>query len=474
MIANAGLTFTADTSGATRFGFDAVEDKGRRKPPVVRLRSEDDEATPQQRGQLITLTRDIRRNFTLAAWAIRKHLDYVSTFTFQSKIGDDALDDRIEELIAWWGRAANFDVAGRHGLRRHLRLAEAHRALDGDFLAVKLDSGKVQSIEGDRVRTPTYWPADRGPRPAWVDRMRHGLLLDKAGATLGYAVHRRGGGYEVGPEWMRLASNSFTFERLVPAEYAVHLAYYDRFDQTRGISPFASALNPIRDVYEGLDYALAKAKIAQMVALKMTGFDTSDAPAELDWGRGPVAFKLGENENVELLQGNTPTSEWQAFINFEIAAALKAFDIPFLFYDESIGNYSKDRSAWLQYDNASEQKREDLREYAYDLINWRLAMFVAFGTLELPRGFNVARDLKYDLIANRVPWIDPLKEVQAYKMAANTGFDSTPDIAMRMGKDAYELADKEAAYQNYRQSIGLPRTDTPLAPVPVTINEGAQ
>jgi len=464
------MIFSADTCGALRFGFDAVEDRGRRKPPVMRLQSEDDEVTSLQRGQLITLSRDLRRNFSIAAWAVRKHLDYVATFTFQAKTGDPKLDNRIEDLVRWWSEARNFDAASRHGLRRHTRLVEAHRALDGDILTLKLSTGKLQTVEGDRIRTPTSWPPTMRRLPDWLPRMRHGVLLGDLGESLAFAVNRRGGAFQIGPDWMR-SPNTFTFERLVPAGDCVHLGYFDRIDQIRGLSQFAAALNPIRDVYEGLDYALAKAKIAQMVGLKMTGFDTENLPDEIDWGRGPVALKLREGENIELVQGNTPTSEWQEFINFEIAAGLKAFDIPFLFYDERIGNYSKDRSAWLQYDNSAEQKREDLREYLDDLTAWRLGMFVAYGTLDLPRGFNLAKDLRWEWISNRVPWIDPLREVQAYRQAVSGGFDSTPGVCTRMGADAYENADREAAYQNYRLSLGLPRTDVPLAPVPVTINE---
>jgi hypothetical protein len=62
------------------FGYDAVESKNRRQAPTGRLRSEDKELLPHQRRKLTSAARDIHRNFTIAAWAIRKHLDYVSTF----------------------------------------------------------------------------------------------------------------------------------------------------------------------------------------------------------------------------------------------------------------------------------------------------------------------------------------------------------------------------------------------------------
>jgi len=466
------LTFSTDTESIYdapgKFGYDAVEDRGRRKAPTMRLRSEDDESTPLQRGQQITLTRDLHRNFSIASWAIRKHLDYVATFSFQAKTGNNDVDRRVEELMDWWKQARNFDIAGRHGLRRYTRLSESQRTVEGDMFTMLLRTGKVQGIEGDRIHTPTQWPSRIQTPPEWMTRMKHGVLLGDDGAALGFAVNRRGPSMD----WS-LSSNQFEFERLVPSSDMIQLGYFDRIDQVRGTSLFISATNTLRDVYEGFDYALAKAKVAQMVALKMTGFDDEALPTEINWGRGPVTLKLGEGENVELLQGNTPSSEWQAFINFTIAASLKAFDIPFSFYDESHTNYSGSRGAWLQYDVSAEQKREDLREMLDRLTAWRIGMWISNGVLVLPKGFDLRSQMRWDWYANRVPWIDPLKEVQAFRQAVSGGFESTIGVARSMGKDAYEIANQEAAYQAYRVDIGLQRTDIPLAPVPVTINEAS-
>jgi len=77
--AGAGLGMTPVAPPVRRsagaFGYDATEDKGRRKAPYALLRSEDDELPRARREQAITLGRDIRRNFSIAAWAIRRHLD---------------------------------------------------------------------------------------------------------------------------------------------------------------------------------------------------------------------------------------------------------------------------------------------------------------------------------------------------------------------------------------------------------------
>ena len=64
-----------------RFGYDATEPKKRRRPATGLLRSEDAELPAAKRRDLVSGMRDIQRNYALAAWAIRKHPDFVSTFT---------------------------------------------------------------------------------------------------------------------------------------------------------------------------------------------------------------------------------------------------------------------------------------------------------------------------------------------------------------------------------------------------------
>ncbi len=41
-----------------------------------------------------------RRNFTIAGWMIRKHLDYTSTFAFQARTGMPEVDEQMESPAA--------------------------------------------------------------------------------------------------------------------------------------------------------------------------------------------------------------------------------------------------------------------------------------------------------------------------------------------------------------------------------------
>ena len=172
------------------FMYDATEDKGRRKSPTPLLRSEDDELPIYRRNQLVTLGHDIRRNFTIAAWAIRKHLDYVASFHFRPVTGDKAIDTRWKELIEWSSKKGNFDAAKRHNRMRYTRLAEALRTVAGDVLLVKLANGRMQAVEGDRIRTPISYGSGALPlTPEQLRRMKFGVMTDDYGAAVGYAVN---------------------------------------------------------------------------------------------------------------------------------------------------------------------------------------------------------------------------------------------------------------------------------------------
>jgi len=458
--------------GKYLFGYDAVEAKNRRQAPTARLRSEDKELLPHQRRKLTSASRDIHRNFTIAAWAIRKHLDYVSTFSFQSRTGNPDLDDRIEALLDWWSRPANCDVAARHSLPRLIRLAEERRTVDGDVFFLKLSDGRLQAIEGDRVQTPTSG-LPQGVLPA---EFVHGVRVDEAGLAKGYAVCKR-----------PLAGGDLAFERLIPAEFVVHHAFFDRFDQVRGISPLAAAINTLRDTYEGFDYALAKAKVAQMFALAfyreaveplgaVTGEDTDadgqpDKAYEVDFGRGPVLLDLEPGDRAEFLESKSPSTEFQAFTQTMIQTALKGLDIPYSFFDEAHTNYSGARQALLQYEQSADVKRHDVRLMLNNLAAWRLRLFIADGFLELPRGMGLA-DLRWEWIAKGIPWIDPLKEVNADIAAIGAGLASRTDILKQQGKDFFDVADQLASENEYLESLGLPTNVAPANAQIVEIANG--
>src|SRR5581483_4888647 len=184
-------------------------------------------------------------------------------------------------------------------------------------------------------------------KPEDIFNIINGVLLDPAsGAARAYAVHKRD-----------RYGMTLIFDRMVPAAFSRLHGYFDRYDQVRGISPVASAVNQFRDLYESFDYGLVKQKVAQLFAMVITRQSgdelgtvepVQDVDAdgntlndyEVDFGRGPLKLELDPGDDAKFLSSQNPSSETQEFWERIIMISLKSLDIPYSFFDESHTNYS--------------------------------------------------------------------------------------------------------------------------------------
>ncbi len=419
--------------------YDAATPDHNRRDPGKTIKSSDDLLTEGQRRQIMSGARDLQRNFAVAAWAVRKHLDYVSSFGFQARTGDPELNRTIETFIRDWGKRKNFDIAGRHSQARFTRLAEMRRTLDGDFFIVKQRDGTVQAIEGDRVRTP-----DSSQHKIDGATYKHGVRLARGGRMAGVTIHKRGD------------HGQYAFEREVRAGNVEQLAYWDSFDQVRGISPVVSAIHEFQDVHEVKGFARAKAKVSQLFALAITreASDTEETSADykVDFGKGPVKLDLDPGDSAEFLESKQPSTEFQSFLQVCLMAALKSLDIPWSFFDESFTNYSGSRSALIHYKTSCQSKRDDLVEVLDRLTSWRLGQAVARGDLQLPAGFSFDR-LKWEWVHTGVPWFNPLQDIQASAAAVAAGFTTRSQVVKEtFGREWTEVIDDLEREQDYART----------------------
>lgn len=454
----------ANQTGVNKNGYDgATSGKGRRRQANINLKHEDKVLKPFDRDLLISNARLLRRNASIVRWGIDKHLDYIATHSFRCGSDNPAVNQDVENLWAWYCRPLNCDVSGRHSFQRLMRLAESHALVEGDVFISKLSDGRLQIIEGDRVRTPsdlgTFTKKDIN-----VDDFYHGVKATPSGKPLIYSICERtdnGSG-----------SAAFRLSSLMPAQYIYQHGYFDRYEQIRGISPLASAINTFCDVYEATEYALSKMKLAQLFGIKLTRQSTgvtNDPPTDygFDFGKGPVSADLDPGDDLEFIESQSPSIEFQSFLHEGIAMGLKSIDIPYSFYDEAHSNYSGSRQALLQYEQSADRKREQLKLLMNSITAWRLGLFIADGTLKLPDGMTI-QDLKWDYIPQGLPWIDPLKEANSNVVLLNARVKSRKEICAERGRDIKDVIDEIAAEEAYIKSKGL--TIDPLAVV--TPNDG--
>ncbi len=437
-------------------GYDATKTSGRRRNPVNQVAAEDRRLDTNNRKTLIATTRDARRNFAVLRWMINKHLDFVVSHNFQAQTNDDDFNRRLERFVEVASRKEFFDSTQRHPRRRWMRMAEAARTIDGDFLGVKMFGGSLAGIEGDRIRDN---PEANKETETWI----HGVRVNSRGVPDRYAIHKRQG-------------SQFEYERTVRADRAIFFGYFDRFDQYRGISPVAAGLNSLRDLYEGFDYALAKAKVDQLFALALTRnseygiggsgeTDDNDPGGErqVNFEKGPQLLDLDIGEDAKFLSNNTPAADTANFWQTITAVVLKALDIPYSFFNESFTNFFGSRSALILYIKSVQNKRLDVQEFLNEWLCWRLEIGQIRGEIQLPEGF-VCDPVNWKWIPDGVAWWNPAQEIGAWLAAIEGGLATRTEFRMFFYGDDWkeDVVDKLAEEQAYldQQGVNVSSTKT--------------
>lgn len=443
---------------------DVLDSPNRRKQISGSVQTVDEEVPDHKRKGLTLTSRYVQRNFSIASWAIRKHLDFVASFTFQAQTGNESLDKQLEGLMGWWSRPENCDISGRHSLRSMIRLAESCRMLDGDVFFLKLSSGRLQAIEGDRIKSPHGARMSEAGRPIF-----NGVEITNSGRPMNYAIHQR------------MKGGGLTFEKWIRARNIIQHGWFDRFDQIRGVSPITSSLANYQDVYEGLEYTLAKIKVAQLFGVTFyrdasdTGLpldeededgdeETDDPRYSVTMGPRPFMLDLDPGDRAEMLESKTPATETQSFFSLVISIALKALDIPFSFFDESFTNFFGSMAARQLYLKSARHKREHCQELLRKITVWILQIFVADGRLVLPAGMSIG-DLKWDWIADGVDWLRPKEELEADLLAVEHNLKTYDMITReRFGMGYRDIVDQrveEIKYARERGAVDSPPENEP-------------
>lgn len=431
------------------FRYEAVESSPTRRTIYVSTKSEDQELSPQKRKALVSESRDQQRNFTLAGFALRKHLQFVSYYRFSAETPNREFNRALERRLDAWKRRENCDGARRSAFDELLTLVESHRAVDGDVGILRRSDGRIQIVEGDRIKNPP---------DADVEKWVNGVELDRDGVAKRYAI------------WSRDRNGTLVYERNVSADVFDLIAYRTRRDQIRGVSLFAPAVKMISYLYDGLDYALAKLKLEQMMGIVtklddggnlvgVSGTDPNVVGGALreKFGRDLLHIALKTGEEAAFMESNNPSQNFQSFTELVSRLIFASLDLPYSFFDGSKTNFFGSKGEFEQYLDTVEKKQAPtiatLNEWIFD---WLLPNWITEGSIQLPSGWTVDK-VREDCgwKGSGLPYWRLFEYVKQTQTAINGGLVDPYALADSFGESFTRNIEKLKQAREYAQENGV-------------------
>ena len=359
---------------------------------------------------------------------------------------DQQVNDAIEAAWMQWGRKDSCHTAGRLSFVDIERLLIGAMAESGEVFVrmVKQPFGRskvpfaLEIIESDLL-DDTYTGGSTVEGNEW----RMGIELNKWGRPVQYAfLTKHPGDSTFGP-------STTARHRLIPAGEVLHLYVMDRPGQTRGVPWLASAIQRLHQVagYEQAEVVRARASSALM------GFITSDegelmGDAVYDNERvtnfEPGVFKyLAPGESVTVPQLDAPDGQLEPFLRVMLRAMAAGVGCSYetISRDFSQTNYSSSRLSLLEdRENWKALQQFMIENFHRPVFEAWLEMAVLSGTLNL--SFYETDPERYKAVRwmpRGWAWVDPAKEVEAYKEAVRCGFKTQADVVAEQGGDLEEL-----------------------------------
>lgn len=263
----------------------------------------------------------------------------------------------------------------------------------------------------------------------------------------------------------------------IPADRVLHVKLVDRVGQARGISIFASVITRLDDVK---DYEESE-RVAAKVAASMAAFikkgvpddykyeDSLDdqgnpSPRHMKFRAGMIFDDLRPGEEIGTIDTKRPNPNTESFRNGQLRAAAAGLDVSYssLARDYN-GTYSAQRQElveqWKAYEVLSDEFGSRIVVPVYLNV---LAAALAAGKLQLPADLDPRTLDDVALMPPQMPWIDPLKEVLAWRELEEAGYASGMEITRRRGVNPRDVIEQEAAWRRMRKDKGL--EETPVQP----------
>ncbi|OIR10982.1 phage portal protein, lambda family [mine drainage metagenome] len=369
----------------------------------------------------------------------------------------DAINNQIEDAWQRWSNKKICHTAGLMGFADIERIVAAQLVEAGEVLIRKVKQpfggGRIpfalEVIEADRLMD--QWQTARAPNG---NAIRMGVEIDTWGRPVAYWLYpTHPGDYQF---------TSFQPSRFirVPADEIIHLYIVERWPQTRGVPWFHAVLKRIHDM---AGYGEAEI-VAARASANIVGFIKAPEPQAGDdvlykervIDSEPGTFRqLLPGEDFVGFNPTRPNAALEPFMRYMLREMGAGIGVSYesLSRDYSQSNYSSSRLSLLD-DRALWRILQGwlIRNLRTEIHNEWLDAAVLSGEVNIPDYYsNPAKYQRVRFKPRGWSWIDPTKEVQAYRTAVRCGFLTVSDVIA----DTAGGMDAEDVFKARRQELDM-------------------
>ena len=327
----------------------------------------------------------------------------------------------------------------------------------GDGLSVPL---QLQVLESELL--PLTHNEDLGTR----GEIRSGIQFDPIGRRVAYHFLKR----HPGETSIR---GGMSHERtIVPASEVMHLYRPLRPGQIRGQPEITPAMVRLYLLDQYDDAELDRKRVAAMFAGFITRPDNGEtviptesvsdetAVASLEPGTMQV---LLPGEDVKFSEPSEVGGSYEAFQYRTLLAISSALGLPYHAVSADVGkaNYSSLRASQVEFRRRMDQFQHATLVFQLCRPVWQRWMEAAVLAGALPgiSATRLARERAALMAAKWIPprweWVDPLKDMQAEKLAVDSGWKSRSDVIEGQGYDPEEVDARIAQDKEREAAAGL-------------------
>ena len=378
---------------------------------------------------------------------------------------DQRVNNIIEEAWSEWTQADSCDCAGKYSFHQFEWLASGALCESGEaiFRIVRKPFGNsqvplaLQMIESDLL-DEEYDGKTLNKNNEW----RNGVEVDEWGRALRYAILTK----HPGDAYYLDYSANRKLHIFIPAEDIIHLFLPERPGQNRGVPWFHSVMADMHQLqgYEEAAVIRARAGASIMGFIQndqgeLIGDDVQNSQRIQSFEPGTFRY-LMPNESVTVPDIDYPSQQYEMFVKNKIRRFATGIGCSFetISKDFSETNYSSSRLSLLE----DREHWKFCQKYIIDNFHYRifkewLDLAVLSGVIDFPDyASNSKRYCKPRWTPPAQHYVDPLKEIKAYREAEQAGYMTKSQvIAQTNGGDYDDIISEIAREQEVAKSLGV-------------------